>query len=488
MNKKNVKRLLSIVITIAMAMFTATAVFASGPQTFGAPMSALAGAQITDIYSSWAEGDVYMAQHVYGLGAEGTYSNYRGGLSAQKFAPVFESLGAALKADSAAYDVTGSGAGALLTREQVVESLYSLLPGSGAGGAGGAVDYFVDAGILLGRAGGDLQLSEICTVEEMLSLAARVYDHAIYEAGNYSTGFFWVVEGAANTVYLLGSIHLSDESMYPMSKPIEVAFAGSSNLVVEADIAEVSEEDTALIMGMGYLDPSEGVTIADFLTAETYALYVDVCEALGMPAEFYDYIQPWMANNFLTAYLMSAGDAQAMEESSAMGIDMYFLQKAYASGKNLLQLESIQFQMELFASYSYELQEMLLLELLNTALPPADGDGGDDSGSSDDGHGQATDLSVLLQAALEAVKAGDEETLILLFGIDMEYDDPLLIEYNNKMFLERDIGMTEKIVGFLEDGVDRGDYFIVVGAAHYLSKTGVVAQLSELGYEVTRVK
>jgi uncharacterized protein YbaP (TraB family) len=459
---------LSIVLTLALTVILTSAAFAASP----APPP---GAEITDIYSPWAENDVFMAQDVYNLGIEGTYSNFRGNLAVVKFAPIIESLKAALKSDYA-FEPDGE----LLTRGQVVAVLYGILSGETAT-EDEAVEYFIDAGLIFGRSADDYQLDEICTVEEMIALSARVYNHGIYDAGKYSIGFFWEVEGAANKVYLLGSIHISDDSMYPMSKPIETAFARSANLVVEADISGVGEEDQAFIMERGFYDPLSGETIADYLSEETFAMYAGVCESIGLPEEYYVSIKPWMAHNFLTLFLMVDSDIEVMEESAAAGIDMYFITRAAASGKNILQLESIEFQIDLLSSYSDELQEMMLRELLLSVIPSEE-----EEEEADDN--QPADMAQLYQMALAAIKAGDEETLIALFGIDAEIEEPLLVEYNNKMFLERDIEMAKKIDGFLQDDESRGDYFIVVGAGHLVSKKSVVAQLIEMGYAVERIK
>jgi len=53
--------------------------------------------------------------------------------------------------------------------------------------------------------------------------------------------FAWRVAGdPANdpgTVYLLGSIHVGKPDLYPLPQPIELAFAGSAELVEEVDLS-----------------------------------------------------------------------------------------------------------------------------------------------------------------------------------------------------------------------------------------------------------
>ena len=51
-----------------------------------------------------------------------------------------------------------------------------------------------------------------------------------------SKNFLWKVRSKTNTVYLLGSVHLSKKEMYPLNKRIEEAFQQSDFLAVEANL------------------------------------------------------------------------------------------------------------------------------------------------------------------------------------------------------------------------------------------------------------
>ena len=251
MGKTKLTRILGLTIALILFILPVTAFAAQPP----------AGAEITDIYSPWAEFDVFMASTVYGFGNEGTYSNFRGGLMTEKFIPVYESLADAL-GSSAKLDLP---LGERITRGQVVAALYALLSDEPAA-AGDAAGYFVSEGLMRGRVQGDYQLDAICTVEEMIALSVRVYEYAIRSAGEDSIGFFWKIQGANNIVYLLGSIHLGDNAIYPFSEKIMLAFDSSSNLVVEVDIATLSEDDMAYIQAMQMVDYENGETIADYLS------------------------------------------------------------------------------------------------------------------------------------------------------------------------------------------------------------------------------
>jgi uncharacterized protein YbaP (TraB family) len=55
-----------------------------------------------------------------------------------------------------------------------------------------------------------------------------------------------VTAPGAPPTYLLGSLHVLTPDYYPLSTRIEEAFAGSSVLIVEADVDEVTNPATAL--------------------------------------------------------------------------------------------------------------------------------------------------------------------------------------------------------------------------------------------------
>ena len=57
----------------------------------------------------------------------------------------------------------------------------------------------------------------------------------------------WKATSPTATVYLVGSIHLGDSSMYPLPKEVESAFAAAKVLAVEINIKNA---DQAKMMGL----------------------------------------------------------------------------------------------------------------------------------------------------------------------------------------------------------------------------------------------
>ncbi|MEF2966193.1 TraB/GumN family protein [Paenibacillus sp. M1] len=265
-------------------------------------------------------------------------------------------------------------------------------------------------------------------------------------------GFMWEVESNGNTVYLVGSMHIADDSFYPLRPEFEEAFAEADYLGVEVDVSKAADEaQQQLIMDMGMY--KDGTTLKDHVSSETYAKLGKILTESGMQPNALDAFKPWVVESTIS----SLKAVQAGYEAAA-GIDLYFVQKAIERKIPVIELESYELQLGMFNSFSKELQE----KNLNVAL--------DDFDMLDDS----------VEQLAKTWKTGNDEEL-LEFTNSMAVDE----EYNKAMLIDRNIGMAEKIDGYLKNG-KKEEYFIVVGAAHYLGEHGIVKLLEEKGYTVVR--
>ncbi|MCL1792955.1 MAG: TraB/GumN family protein [Oscillospiraceae bacterium] len=451
------KKLLALLIVFAlMASTSIFAVFAA-----------------EDIYSPWAAWQGFMSESVYGLGNAGVYSDFTESFAEAKFLPVYESLKAKFGA-GASLDFENKDA---VTRGEIVSALYGIIAEVlGAAPGISPIGYFVENGLINGRASGDYQLDLICTAEEMIAFSVRVYEFLSYELGLDSKGLFWKItgEGLPNTVYLLGTIHAGDASIYPFSKIMLEAFDNSAYLGVEADIYTMSEEDMDYIIQTQMIQ--DGRTIRDFISEETYELYVEAAESFGIPPEIYDYIKPWAASNAIQN-AMTTDESMENSVSAYLGIDMFFLAKAVNSGKPIVEVESIRYQIDMLDSFSNELQEMLLLSV----IAPPSAEEGEEALSMEEMAEYARMVTAYL---LEAVKTGDEAALTEMLMAGRDYEDPLMAEYNTKFWDIRDAAMAATIEIFLADEDAGGDFFVAVGAGHTVGVTGIAEVLKNKGYTV----
>lgn len=268
------------------------------------------------------------------------------------------------------------------------------------------------------------------------------------------SNFLWKAKGNNNTVYIFGSLHLAKPELYPLDEEIENAFESSEVLAVEVDIGKQNPfelQQKFFEKGMYYGSD----TIADHLSEETFKLAKEKLASLGMDISYMIMHKPWfLAINLVTLELVKLGF------DPNYGIDKYFMDKARGN-KDIVELETIDFQINLFDSFNDNQQELLLFSTL-------------------------LDIDIIEQEMEKMIsfwQSGDAKGLeeVLRKGLD-EY--PQVLPIYEKLFYERNKTMTEKIETFLAGGKD---YFVVVGAGHLVGKEGIIQLLKEKGYSLQQL-
>lgn len=277
-------------------------------------------------------------------------------------------------------------------------------------------------------------------------------DGTVQTAQNGGRGFMWEVQNNGNTVYLVGSMHVADKSFYPLRPEFEEAFAEADYLGVEIDLSKAAdEEQQKLVLSMGSYQ--DGTTLKDHVSSETYSKLGDILKKNGLEPNALDAFKPWVVETTLGSLKMSSAGLEA-----ASGVDLYFIQKAIERKIPVIELESYQSQLGMFDNFSKELQEKTLRSTIDNF--------------------DVLDNSANQMA--EMWKTGNDEQLLELTNTFSDDE-----EYNKAMLIDRNIGMADKIDGYLKNGKGE-EYFIVVGAAHYLGDHGVVKLLEDKGYKVER--
>lgn len=266
--------------------------------------------------------------------------------------------------------------------------------------------------------------------------------------------FLWKVESDKGTGYLLGSIHLLKKDHYPLKQVIEDSFAESDTLVVEANLSD--PEVTKLFMPLLQKGMYQGgETLKDNISEKTYQLTRDKLKEMGLDIEQYIKFKPWMAAmTILNIQLMKMGF------DPNYGIDMYFMKKA-AGKKEILELEGIEFQLKLFESFSKEESEKFFLSSIL----------------------EADQLGKGMDQMVNAWIKGEVETMQRLMTENID-KYPELKDFYKKIADDRNVGMADKIIKYLEQGKK---CFVVVGAAHMVGKKGIVQLLKDKGYTVTQL-
>jgi len=97
---------------------------------------------------------------------------------------------------------------------------------------------------------------------------------------------------------------------------------------------------------------------------------------------------------------------------------------------------------------------------------------------------QEMEIEPVLTGLLIAWLSGDDAALAELFEAQAG-DSELVRGFNEQLLDQRNVQMVERIEKLITSG--KGDYFILVGAAHHLGENGIPALLRERGINGRRM-
>jgi uncharacterized protein YbaP (TraB family) len=214
--------------------------------------------------------------------------------------------------------------------------------------------------VALRLAGRSVRLLAALALLQGILLGAAVWANArsaAVEAAQKTS--LWAVEGGANRVFLLGSIHYLRQDAYPLPPAIESAYAQSRLVVFETDVARMQDsrvQDRMLELGMY----PQGQSVFQDLGAETRRKLEQRLSASGLPLEVVAAFKPWMV-----ALTLSSLEFMRLGFDPGLGVDMHFYQRAGKDGKQLAALEPVEFQIQLLAGMDAHAQEAFLTQTLD---------------------------------------------------------------------------------------------------------------------------
>ena len=263
------------------------------------------------------------------------------------------------------------------------------------------------------------------------------------------------------TLYLMGTIHVAKADTFPLREKITEAFNSSDYLAVEANINEFEKDVSAQIELAEKCMYTDGSKIYDHISQETYDKAKALLEEQNIYNELFDLYVPYMWSSLIDNALIMETNF-----SPENGIDHTLIELADEYDKEVLEVESMDFQTDMLLGFSDELYDIMLRQSLDNA----------DTYSDDIDELYETwhngDTKKLLEMSNDETKdLTDEEKQL--------YDD-----YNKIILTDRNIGMADKAEQYLSE--DKNVFF-AVGFMHMVGDDGIVQLLKDRGYTVTRV-
>ncbi|MBQ8165364.1 MAG: TraB/GumN family protein [Clostridia bacterium] len=284
-------------------------------------------------------------------------------------------------------------------------------------------------------------------------------------SGESSPILYKVTDTNGNVLWLFGSIHVGREDYYPLPDYVLDAFESSDALAVEFDTVSFENDLGSQIKALQMLMYTDGTTIKDHISAEVYSRAVEILEENTIYNSMMDYYLPSLWANFIDncAY-------EKIGANSELGIDLHFIERAMDCNKEILEIESAEFQFGMLGGFSEELQ-VCLLE------------------GSIESYEYLDEMKEEVNVMMDLWASGDEKKFSEYLNSEEDIADPqealLYKEYNDAMMVSRNAEMTKYAENALKSGKE---VFICVGAAHIVGDGAIAEELRLLGYTVERVK
>lgn len=272
---------------------------------------------------------------------------------------------------------------------------------------------------------------------------------AVVSTNNATKHCLWQVNGASNTVFLLGSMHVMKDTMYPLAPEIEAAYQRSSVVAFETDMKVLESPEFGMKL-MGKATYPEGESLKKNLSPSMYSLLASNLQSSIIGVEMLNQLKPWMA-----AMTIVVLELQKQGFDVQNGVDKHFFARTLKDGKTPDHFETPEFQAELFTGLTDKESE----EFLGQALRDMDV--------------WKKQFELLAKAWL----TGDTKTLDTLI-LDSFREYPLM---HKKLLLDRNRAWIAKLEQFLKS---EKDVLVVVGAGHLVGKDSVVDLLTAKGFKV----
>ena len=259
----------------------------------------------------------------------------------------------------------------------------------------------------------------------------------------------WKISGndLKKTSYLYGTFHTQDERVFEFKKGVKKAFNKADIYAMELNMDSI---DRGAMMQAMLMDSNK--TLKTLLPKDDYQLVNQFfIDSIGMSLFMFDKMQPFMATQ-----MVATKDLNKDRESA---LDMYWFKEAKKKGKELVGLETMTEQINVFKSIPVEEQAEELVQAVKE-------------------YGKEETLNI--NDMVEVYQSGDLDKLMEVMD-EYSEDSPVgSAEFNERFLYSRNIIMADRVIQYL----GKGSVFMAVGAAHLPGEKGVIELLRAKGYKV----
>lgn len=309
--------------------------------------------------------------------------------------------------------------------------------------------------------------------------------------------FYKVTDAEGHTMWLLGTMHVGDQRTEYLPQEIYDAFDASDALAVEVnydDFSEDLENDPELLEEyLNALYYTDETTVKDHLMETVYEDAVLALKAAGAYSSTMEHLKPAMWSQQIDDFYLR----QWRTLDDEYGVDNQLMDRANEQEKPILSVEDDMEHATLFANFSDELQEfMLMASLYSSSSAYSDGTNelfemwcrGDEAELiaylAEEAQEEEEEEDIGIEELTEEDRAEMTEEELAVYDRLVELYGKVQEEYEQSLMTERNVDMLAVAKGYLSSG---DTVFYAVGLAHLLGSDGLVATLRNAGYTVELV-
>lgn len=313
-----------------------------------------------------------------------------------------------------------------------------------------------------------LSLLSICILVFSLFSCETVKAPKIPELTKYDDLMFWEINGAdsngkLSTIYVLGTIHVGDERLYPISQDIANAYGKADRIY-----GEISTEDWKMVVNKTAKRMEESMAEAKAIENERGFSWFET-----LSPEQQKYLEeninkavldsqksnmPWVINSVVSETATVGAGLNAN-----YAYDTHFITISNNLGIEMIGLDEIDVQIDIMSYGDIDFQTKLLTDTLDELIQ--------------DKNAVINETITLYETYL----TGDAEKLASCLFDEMKEEikeNPGMEGYYNALFVDRNTNWAETFSQLLYEG---GVTFVFAGSGHFVGKDSVFEIMKEKG-------
>jgi len=256
----------------------------------------------------------------------------------------------------------------------------------------------------------------------------------------------WKVSKGGHAVYLGGTCHVLRASDFPLPAEFDAAYAASSALYFETDIARTqSPEMQQIVAEQGMF--TDGTTLEKAVGPAAWKSVVAYCDRLGMPAANFAPMKPW-----LFTIVIAVVEMQKLQ-LTLEGVDLHYYKKAKADKKQTGELETFEDHLKFITTMGAGHEGEMVASSIE----------------------EISEMPAMVDDLLSAWKTGNVTKLDETMLKDMREKYPTIFQ---SLLVDRNKAWLPKLEDMLKTPETE---FVLVGAGHLAGSEGLLAQLKARG-------